>query len=241
MKEIIIDSRKAQKKTFHCQIKSVDSQRRIIKGWANTRFLDRVGDVVDPNAFKDTLQMYLKNPVVLYQHDQDHPIGKTLSASIQPDGLWVEIEILPAGKSAKIDEVWNLIEFGALSAFSIGYKTLEVDFQDDFFLLSNLELLEISVVSIPANRESLFSVAKSYKDGTDLIEKAPPKIGWEKTKSESGQILRLFEKEYKNFTVEQKLYVENFSASLQTLIRSDEEAHLLEVLHQKTEELASLT
>ena len=229
MKEIFL---KKDVKTFHCEIKSVDSQKRIVEGWANTRYPDRVNDIVDPKAFEETLAVYMANPVVLAQHDQDKlPVGKTIEAKITPDGLFVRVEIAPKGASQLSDEVWNLIEFGALKAFSIGYIPVEVEFDDSgmYAVLTKLELMEISVVSVPANRESLFSIAKSFHLGTDLIDKKQPKIGFEKTKGEMKSIETLLIKEFKNLDQSNKIFVESFLARLQDVVNSETELLELEV------------
>ena len=229
MKEIFL---KKDIKTFHCEIKSVDSQKRIIEGWANTRYPDRVNDIVDPKAFEESLKVYMANPVILAMHDQEKlPIGKTLQATIAQDGLWIRAEIAPKGTSQLADEVWGLIEFGALKALSIGYRPIEVELDESgmYAILKNLELMEISVVSVPANRESLFSVAKSFHAGTDLVEKAAPKIGFEKTKGEIKALETVLTREFKNLDESNKLFVESFLARLQDVVNSESEILELEI------------
>ena len=47
-----------------------------IAGYANTTDKDRVGDVVTAQAWAKGVDNYRKNPVLLYQHKHDQPIGK---------------------------------------------------------------------------------------------------------------------------------------------------------------------
>lgn len=132
----------------------------IIKGYANTVDRDRAGDVIPAEAWLKTKAMenYLKNPIVLFQHDHDEPIGKMLDYKIDDKGLYVEIEVYDVDK-----RVFRLIQKGALKAFSVGFRITDYsyDVDDDIFTITELELFEISVVSIPCNQESLFEAEKS--------------------------------------------------------------------------------
>jgi len=49
-------------------------------------------------------------------------------------------------------------------------KDADYDSATDIFVIKDLELHEISVVSIPANADSTFSVSKAFEDGDELIE-----------------------------------------------------------------------
>lgn len=136
-----------------------DADERIIEGWASTKDLDRYNEIVEPAAFKKSLKTYMKNPVLFFGHEWwSLPIGKVLSAKIKDDGLWVKAKI-----SESADEVWSLLKEEMLKTFSIGYKLLkyEKDQETDITTLLDLELLEISVVGIPANPEAMIELAKS--------------------------------------------------------------------------------
>lgn len=243
MKEFILKHSAKDEKVFHFQFKTVDKAKRIIEGFASTRFPDRVDDIVVPGAFGKAMEVYMANPVIKFQHGRDQkigdkPIGKTIEWRIVPDGLWVKVEILPAGLSVDVDEVWSMIEFEALRAFSIGFRAKQINFDGDYPVIQELELMEISVVTIPANRESLFSMAKSFQFGTDLIEKAPPKIGLDATFHQMNQIRDLVSKEFKNMSTESKIFVESFLKQLQNVVNSsDQEAEELERLQLEVEVL----
>ena len=47
-----------------------------IAGYANTTSKDRSGDVVTAAAWAKGVENYRTNPVLLYQHKHDCPIGK---------------------------------------------------------------------------------------------------------------------------------------------------------------------
>lgn len=87
-----------------------------IRGLASTCNLDRYGDSVEPTAFAKILEAFMKNPVMLLQHNQNKPIGKFLSAEVVNDGLEVVGEIL-----YDEDDVVAKVKSGVMQAFSIGY------------------------------------------------------------------------------------------------------------------------
>ena len=127
----------------------------VIVGMANTNDKDRVGDVVIPEAFAKSLPMYLKNPILLNNHNWDDPIGRVLKAEITDTGLEITARI-----SDTRPDIKTLIREGVLSTFSIGYNELQADFDEDTKTkyIKELELLEISVVTVPANPEATFTV-----------------------------------------------------------------------------------
>jgi Phage head maturation protease len=68
--------------------------------------------------------------------------------------------------------VQSLIRDGALKSFSVGFRVKDASYDknSDTFFIKDLELLEISVVSVPANQDSLFSVRKSFEDDNGYEE-----------------------------------------------------------------------
>lgn len=128
----------------------------VIKGYASTFEEDRDGDIVDKSAFANTKDNFMKNPVVLTDHENrvQHVVGKVISMSVDRKGLGVEVQM-----SNSSDEYTSMVRTkvkeGLLRAFSIGgmfgYEGAQV---------KEIDLLEISIVPIPANQSSLFSVAK---------------------------------------------------------------------------------
>ena len=143
--------------------KSADSKDSslMIEGYANTTTKDRTGDVIPMTAWNKALDNYLKNPIILAQHDHGAPIGRMIEHSVDEKGLWIKARI-----SAAADNVFKLIKDGVLTAFSVGFmvKDATYDAVTDLFIIKDLELLEISVVSVPANQDSIFSLSKSFNN-----------------------------------------------------------------------------
>lgn len=133
----------------------------IISGWANTTDKDRAGDVILEEAWsKGGLSDYLNNPIILGYHKHDNPIGKMTEHSVNSRGLFITAEI---SKSA--GKIYEMIKEGILKSFSVGFKVKDADYDDvtDIFVIKDLELLEVSVVSVPANQNSIFSISKQFE------------------------------------------------------------------------------
>jgi HK97 family phage prohead protease/HK97 family phage major capsid protein len=142
---------------------SIDSI--MIEGYASTVDTDRQGDIVPSTVWKSGVQNYLKNPVILAYHDHSEPIGRMVDHRIDSKGLWIKARI-----SAAAGEVFNLIKDGVLTAFSIGFRIADAEYNaaNELFVVKELELHEISVVSVPANQNTLFSLSKSFETDEEL-------------------------------------------------------------------------
>ena len=143
-----------------------------IEGYASTKDKDRGHDIIDPQAFKNALDLYMTNPIVLLQHNMEKPIGVVTEAKIDDNGLYVKARI-----TQNVDWVISAIKNGVLRAFSIGYKIKDNEFleeetsdgRDYANIIKDLELFEISVVSVPMNA---YSLMKSIWDCFELKEVA---------------------------------------------------------------------
>jgi HK97 family phage prohead protease/HK97 family phage major capsid protein len=151
------------------QIKSVldtDDGDLIIEGYANTVTKDRAGDVIPKEAWetKNAMTNYLKNPIILAYHNHSNAIGKMIDFEVTELGLKIKAKI-----SKGAGDVYHLIKDGILSTFSVGFGILdaEYDHKSDTYYINDVELHEISVVAVPCNQDSVFSVAKSM-ESTDF-------------------------------------------------------------------------
>jgi len=150
------------------ELKSDSGNKLVISGFANTTGEDRAGDVIVENAWHgDALVNYLKNPIILAFHNHSTPIGVMVDYVVSSKGLEITAEI-----SESAGNVYNLIKEGILQAFSVGFrvKDAEYDSTTDIFVIKELELHEVSVVSVPCNQDSVFSVAKSFDTAKDYTE-----------------------------------------------------------------------
>lgn len=136
-----------------------EDQSIMIEGYASTNDKDRHGDVVPTGVWEKGLQEYIKNPVILAYHNHTMPVGKMVEHKVDDKGLWIKAKISDAA-----GDVYKLIKKGILSAFSIGFRIKDAEYNTaaEVFLVKDLELHEISVVSVPANQNTLFNLSKSF-------------------------------------------------------------------------------
>ena len=130
-----------------------------IEGYASTDDVDRQGDIVPASVWKKGIQNYLKNPVILAYHNHSEPVGRMVGHKVDSKGLWIKARI-----SSAADEVFNLVKDGILTAFSIGFRIIDAEYDaaKELFVVKELELHEISIVSVPANQNTLFSLSKAF-------------------------------------------------------------------------------
>jgi len=136
-----------------------------IEGYASTVDRDRQGDVIPMKAWNEGLHNYLKNPIILAYHNHQMPIGKMVEHKVTDQGLWIRAQI-----PSEVGDVYRLIKKGILSAFSVGFRVRDADYDHttETFLVKDLELHEISVVSVPANQNTLFSLAKAFDTAAEF-------------------------------------------------------------------------
>jgi len=139
----------------------------FIEGYASTTDIDRSGDVVPKSVWEAGIQNYLKNPIILCQHDYDDPIGRMVDYRVDDKGLWVKARI-----SSAAEEVFGLIKDKILTAFSIGFRIMDAEYNSaaEVFVIKELELVEISVVSVPCNQNTLFDLSKAFENAQDYKE-----------------------------------------------------------------------
>ncbi len=140
-------------------------------GYASTWILDRDREIVAPGAFDASLPDYLgKNPILLWQHNPDWPIGTVKSAEIDDTGLRVVAEV-PKPEDGAAGWEWTAygkIKAGVVRTFSIG-GFMSYDVSGKLLIIKEVELFEISVVSIPANPDSIFEAAQKALRGEPTV------------------------------------------------------------------------
>jgi HK97 family phage prohead protease/HK97 family phage major capsid protein len=142
--------------------KENDDGSLTIEGYANTTSKDRAGDVIPKSAWEKpaAMQNYLKNPIILAYHDHSRPVGKMVDYEVTDIGLKIRAVVSKAA-----GDIYDLVKEGILKTFSVGFRILDAsyDSHSDTYYITDVELHEISIVSIPCNQDSTFSVAKSMK------------------------------------------------------------------------------
>lgn len=124
--------------------------------------VDRGGDIVLPGAFKRSLAQHKKNnglPPMFWMHDPSLVPGKWVHMSEDDEGLAVKGVLAPTPLG---EEVHTLLKMDAVRGMSIGYRTLDQDFdKEGNRLIKEAELWEVSVVSLPMNPLAQIAHVKS--------------------------------------------------------------------------------
>jgi uncharacterized protein len=142
---------------------SVQDDFYVVRGMATTPTPDRVNDVVEPLGAK-----FAKEIPLLWQHQHDKPVGTTEFGKPTKKGIPFTAR-LPYIKEAgalkdRIDEAIQSIKYRLVAAVSIGFRPLN----DAIESIANgglrfveTEILELSLVTIPAQAEATITSVKS--------------------------------------------------------------------------------
>ena len=133
---------------------------------------DRIGDVITAAGWD--LENFKKNPIALFNHRSDAPIGKWAGLRVDKGALRGKLQLAPQGTSARIDEIRALVDADILRAVSVGFRSLaseprKIDGRYVGEIFTKQELLETSLVSVPANPNAL-AIAKGLGISSATID-----------------------------------------------------------------------
>jgi HK97 family phage prohead protease len=160
-------------KTFEIKVLSgSDKGGRIL---INTGSVDRDRDRVMPSGMK--VENYTRNPVVQWGHNYRDPwatVGKTTKLDVTPDGIVAEFELRPAANDQDPQNIVRLLwEGGWVRTASIGFiPTQGKQNAEGGMDFSEWELLEWSLVPIPANQDALRLAVKGFNEEISAIQSA---------------------------------------------------------------------
>lgn len=141
------------------EIKAASDGTWEVSGYASTfGSVDRVGDTIMKGAFDRSLSDG-RRIKFLYAHDPSQVLGVPISLKADDHGLFGRFKI---SRTRLGEDVHTLLKDGALDSFSIGFYIDDLDFDPETGtrLLKDIDLLEASVVAIPANPEALVTNVK---------------------------------------------------------------------------------
>lgn len=155
------------RKSFVCdEIKQLapneptNRQRQFV---ISTGAVDRDNDTIDPNGWH--LENFRRCPTVLFAHDYSSlPIGRATDVHVQDGKLIATAEF---ADHPMAETCLKLIDGGFLRATSVGFRPMKASPSDtrDGLDFQEQELLEFSVVPVPANPEALIM---AHASGIDM-------------------------------------------------------------------------
>lgn len=146
------------------EVKSIgEGDRRTFSGWATTPSLDRVGDRINP------LGVNYANPLSLLSgHKHELGIGTANFGKPTKSGVRFEAEIpvVEEGYGSlkdRVDTAWGELKYGIVRAVSIGFRALKYSFTDTGVDYEEIEVYELSTVTIPALPDAVITAVKSMR------------------------------------------------------------------------------
>jgi HK97 family phage prohead protease len=145
-----------------CDVKAIkEDGDRVLEFVISDGSVDRDFDRVNPKGWD--LKAYRKNPVVLWAHDSRQlPIARSLSVKLEEDQLVARAEFTPFELNPLGDMVFQLLSQKFLRTASVGFRPTAVNPAEEEerrqrwgMNFEKQELLEWSVVPIPANAQAL--------------------------------------------------------------------------------------
>ncbi len=183
MNTLLLRSDPTKPVTKHAQFLDVEDKAAradpddIIRFVASTEAVDRYGDIVRADGWR--LDNYRRNPIVLFGHYHDTPVGTAPEVEVKSKALHIGIKLAEAGTSQVVDYVRALVAQGVLRAVSVSFLPIKWTERYDesggrksfvgYEFLEH-ELLENSIVSVPANQEAL-RIARSLRVPDELCER----------------------------------------------------------------------
>lgn len=156
--------RELHHRAFPFKVKAVEDTGRFT-GYASVfGVLDAYREIVAPGAFANSIKEIAATgrPLpCLWQHLSSAPIGGYDKLEEDSKGLYVEGFLL-TDEIEKARETHALMKRGIVSGLSIGYYVIDDSYNDKEFIrtLKQLELVEVSVVTFPANPDARVDTIK---------------------------------------------------------------------------------
>lgn len=146
---------------FITEVKSFSDEDRTILMCGSTANSDRVGDKIELNGVD--LKNFKKNPIILFNHDYDKVVGKAQEVYIKDEKLLFKIQFADTELGT---EVFYLLKNGYLNASSVGFIGKEYKPNGEGLTFTSIELLELSIVSVPCNPEAIIQLRKAVEQKT---------------------------------------------------------------------------
>jgi len=154
------------RKEFVSEVEAGEDDRTI-KFVISTGDPDREKDIISPDGWNTS--NYLKNPVVLFAHDYGSlPVARATNVKLENGNLVAEAEFADAALNPMAEQVYQMLREGFLRGASVGFRPLDFTYNEqrggvDF---TQQELLEFSVVPVPANPGALMSASAEANAAT---------------------------------------------------------------------------
>ncbi|MDG4889281.1 HK97 family phage prohead protease [Mesorhizobium sp. WSM4887] len=180
-------------------VKQFDPKKRTFSGWATTPAVDRVGDIIEPLGVKAAPDL----PLLLH-HDSKLPVGRAFFNKPTKAGVTFRAEIpkieAPGVLRDRTEEAWQSVESGLIRAVSVGFRPLENGVErmaSGGIRFKAVEVMELSLVAIPANEEATIANVKRFELGGRETARTNQKAIEEAFLKDVGEVVDLLTRTYK--------------------------------------------
>jgi len=190
--------------------------------------VDEQFDVIDEAALRGAIQYLQKYSTVLYNHDQNRPIGTVVDAKLVDNRIWVKVLI-----SQFEDEIWQKILEKVLNSFSVSGLVEDFEYKttrdgEQIRVIKKFRIYEISLVSVPANAEA--KTLRAYLEKA-LEGAEPPK----QPEFNPEVVTKLYEEVCKTMDLKEKL--SSVLKMLSSLAEAANDDKVKEILSKAVKEL----
>jgi HK97 family phage prohead protease len=156
--------------------KAVGEGTRKFRFCFSDQSVDRMGDRIMADGWD--VNQFAKNPVALFAHDSSAPpIGRASNVLVEDTRLMGDIEFMSADIYPFAETIFRMVQEKYLNAVSVGFLPRDYKWADedddgrewgiDFI---QQELVEISIVPVPANANALIDARAKGIDTRPLVE-----------------------------------------------------------------------
>lgn len=149
-------------------LESDGSNTMRISGWASTDGIDYSKEIVEPSAFKKTIEQYKRKGRLWFNHDHEKILGRVTDIEVRENGLFINEAVL-ADTEFNRSYIFPLIKEGALNEFSIQFRSLKGEYKKGIYHHMDCELIEVSIVSVACNPEAELTGFKGVVDFPEWI------------------------------------------------------------------------
>lgn len=161
----------------------------IITGVASAANLDRKGTYINQEALWEATKRYTTR-TLFWNHDWNAPIGRVEQLVRGDDELHIlarvgrdfeiPVQLGLGGVTWNVNNIRELVKQGIVNGFSIGFDAEKRDAEDggppELF---PTDLMEISMVTVPANEKTTFSFSRSMVIDGNAPTVSPVRLGFE--------------------------------------------------------------
>lgn len=143
----------------------VDEDKHVIEvKFASFGNVDSDGDLLVKGCFAKSINdrgpgsSTNRKIAFLWQHDMRDPIGKIMKIEEREDGAYATVQLSDFDAVPNAKRAYYQLQEGTLNQFSFGFNyiwdKMEYDEEKDCFVIMEVKLYEVSVVTMGANEET---------------------------------------------------------------------------------------